>query len=712
MILGRRQNPFMIARQPFVDPPSRHDLGRMEHECQHCKALHWHDERVYRAGEGWSYGMCCSHGQVRLPSIPEPPPNIKALFEGSHRLSAVFRNNVRQYNAALAFTSMGVQVDEAINQTGGRAPYVFRIHGRLHHQVGSLIPSSADRPKVYAQLYILDTRDALESRMTRNRNLDRELMEILQEEITQHHCYAERFKHAHEVLAATPDAENLSVRLAVDIRQDPRCYNAPTADKVAVVLPGDGTQRPGKRDIVLHLRDGILRNISEGHPAYACLHYILLFPFGTHGYHWDLKLYQPQNANPKRLTMTRYHAYHLFNRTGSLNVVLRGGRLFQEYLVDAWASAEQNRLEWLLQNQNEIRASLYSGLVDHIHENNDVDLNQLGERKILPSSHTGSPRYMGQLFQDALAIGRQYQKIDLFITMTANPAWPEIVRELQPGETAADRPDLTTRVFALKKQALLDDTLKHGIFGQTVAHIYTIEFQKRGLPHMHLLIFLSNEHKIRTPADVDSCIRADFPDPVTEPKLFETVKRCMVHGPCGAENPAASCMKDGKCTKGYPKPFCEETTLQEDGRPAYRRPNDGRRYGAGNHFVDNRNVVLYNAYLSAKFDCHINVETCVSFATLKYVTKYIHKGPDRATVEVFRGDEIKTFLDSRYVSSCEAAFRTFHFALHEHNPTVVRLPVCSFICLTLHKQPDCLPGTSSRTALGFVQPRRRCARTS
>lgn len=195
---------------------------------------------------------------------------------------------------------------------------------------------------------------------------------------------------------------------------------------------------------------------------------------------------------------------------------------------------------------------------------------------------------MQQCLQDALALARFFRKIDLFITMTCNPQWPEITRELLSGQSPSDRPDLVACVFDMKKKALIKDIYKKGVFGQVVAYVYTIEFQKRGLPHMHLLIFLEQGSKMLTPEDIDTAISARWPDPETEPKLFDTVKKCMVHGPCGAANPTARCMDNGKCTKHYPKPFTDRTMMDEDGYPRYYRPNDGRAYQIGTHNVDNQ----------------------------------------------------------------------------------------------------------------------------
>lgn len=86
---------------------------------------------------------------------------------------------------------------------------------------------------------------------------------------------------------------------------------------------------------------------------------------------------------------------------------------------------------------------------------------------------------MQQNYQDAMAMARQYGRADLFITFTANPKWPEVVQCLQPGQTAADIPDIVCRVFKIKLDELINDISKNNIFGVSVAHIYVIEFQKR-----------------------------------------------------------------------------------------------------------------------------------------------------------------------------------------------------------------------------------------
>ena len=171
--------------------------------------------------------------------------------------------------------------------------------------------------------------------------------------------------------------------------------------------------------------------------------------------------------------------------------------------------------------------------------------------------------------------------------------WPEIQRELLPGQTADDRPDLVSRVFKLKYDAFLKDITDNDIFGKVIALIYVIEFQKRGLPHGHSLTILDPSSNPQTPDDINKLICAELPDPDLDPELFQIVIATLLHGPCGSHDRTRSCTKDGKCTCGYPRPFRETTSLVEDGYPAYRRRDDGRFVEKNGFRFDNRHVIPY-----------------------------------------------------------------------------------------------------------------------
>jgi hypothetical protein len=143
-------------------------------------------------------------------------------------------------------------------------------------------------------------------------------------------------------------------------------------------------------------------------------------------------------------------------------------------------------------------------------------------------------------------------------------------------------------------------------------------------------------------------------------------------------------MKDGRCSRQYPRRFLENTLDDNDGYPQYRRRDTGL-FPLGTGFqVNNRWVVPYNRALLAKYNAHINVEVCGTIYAVKYLHKYIHKGGDRAEVEytpnptesldagaaappqvpVSNDDEIQLYLEGRYISTSEAVWRIFGFSLH------------------------------------------------
>ncbi|GBN06833.1 hypothetical protein AVEN_115960-1 [Araneus ventricosus] len=263
-----------------------------------------------------------------------------------------------------------------------------------------------------------------------------------------------------------------------------------------------------------------------------------------------------------------------------------------------------------------------------------------------------------------MSIVRDFGNPDLFLTFLCNSKWNEIKKNLFPGQKTHDRSDLIARVFDIKKKTLLQDLKKNCILGRIVADIHVIEFQKRGLPHMHLLLILADEDKIRDPESIDRIVSAELPDETLDSRLHEIDKVRMIHVPCGVLNPYSPCMADGICTKGYPKQFGEATTENVDGYPMYRRRHNANHVTIIGTFVHNRWILPYNPYLAKKYNAHLNDEICSSIRSIKYILKYVYKGHDCAKV-IFKNngqgsikwDEIKTFLDARYESYLEAMWR-------------------------------------------------------
>ena len=164
----------------------------------------------------------------------------------------------------------------------------------------------------------------------------------------------------------------------------------------------------------------------------------------------------------------------------------------------------------------------------------------------------------------------------------------------------------------------------------------------------------------------------------------------MMHGPCGALDPKCPCMKDGKCSKRFPKSFQPATTFDADGFPIYRRRDTGVKARKSGVDLDNRWVVPHNLQILKKFQAHINVEACNQSYLIKYLFKYCNKGADAASLGVAADssankdkqpgnsegvDEIAEYIKSRYLSWCEAVWRLLGFEIHEKFPAVERLHV-------------------------------------
>ncbi|POM79309.1 LOW QUALITY PROTEIN: Helitron helicase-like protein [Phytophthora palmivora] len=403
----------------------------------------------------------------------------------------------------------------------------------------------------------------------------------------------------------------------------------------------------------------------------------------------------PVGSNGKPLTMSlrEYESFVLHGRTASNSLILRGGRLTQQYCVGQWAKCEQERLRFIEKiKQFQYRLETLQGLTDAL-RNESVDVHSVaaneevaqrgskaatrqsrdagvdstepeaenvGRKVVIPPTFTRGPRYIYQCFLDAMAIVRVTGAPNLFITMTCNPNWPEIKENLRPREKASDRPDIVAHVF-MQKLKTLNKNLDEGLVGK---------YQKRGLLHAHILLVMRPEDKPVTAEDVDRLTSAELLDKETHPALYQTVISNMLHGLCGQQNPNCPCVKNGKCSNKFPKQFAEGTIMVEESI---------LRTGDVDNAKINQWVVPYNPFLSQKYDCRINVEVCATNKAVKYIYKYVYKGSDMMTItiegEEIQANDILQYLLGRYISPVEACMRLFGFPTQGSSHAVVNLPI-------------------------------------
>ncbi|OWY97976.1 LOW QUALITY PROTEIN: Helitron helicase [Phytophthora megakarya] len=339
----------------------------------------------------------------------------------------------------------------------------------------------------------------------------------------------------------------------------------------------DGSSR-NLRDLIVYPKQRGLFRIFESNPMYDSLMHPLLFPMGEHGCTYGEKYANgTKRHNQDTMSLREHIAFRLFPDPEDGSVLHDGGCAYQQWCVDQRSKVEQEALRWCHNNQETLRADLYAGgayrseLPDVVEETEfrvseynqstgRLDdhvaggrlplyfLDHVGKLVILPSNYTGGPRQMYKSYQDSLALVREFGKPDIFLTMTCNPEWKEIRDQIAEHQKPPDGTDIVARVWNQNLRAFLHD----------------VDEGKRGLPHAHILIILAEEDKPRTRDLINKLVSCEILDEATNLELNETLMNCMMHGPCGSQNPNCVCMVDGKYSKGYPKPLVEVTHANVD----------------------------------------------------------------------------------------------------------------------------------------------------
>ncbi|KAF6164266.1 hypothetical protein GIB67_010236 [Kingdonia uniflora] len=187
----------------------------------------------------------------------------------------------------------------------------------------------------YVQLYIYDSASTLNARVSRHPQLNTDVLKIIQDNLMEYNPFVQIYRQAYEVLNDAYSADNKNVNVHAHLhyrsRTYRRRYNLSSTDEITVILPRDGQEDPSTRDIVVYLRGGDeLMRISECHPAYLPMHYVLLFPHREMGWEPEMKKWDVNYNRPttKRLTQMDYYSYQLFQHPIEYSTILRSGKLF------------------------------------------------------------------------------------------------------------------------------------------------------------------------------------------------------------------------------------------------------------------------------------------------------------------------------------------------------------------------------------------------
>eukprot|EP00889_Picochlorum_renovo_P006425 jgi/Picre1/33455/NNA_008779.t1 len=636
------------------------DHGSRSQRCQLCDAPLFEWEVKKKNGMITGGPLCCHDGKAAFLSDhfdrPAPQPLRSLWDDRTSQEGTCFHKKIRYINAALQMASSTSNVVH----TPGVSMMVAQ--GSIYHLLN---PIETSQDPQYVQIYMMDDQEEkLACRIKKmNENSDPERQHQERREETEavrrivgelqsmlHTCnpYVEQFKLVEEQLQeqTKDDVMEFEVDFIEAASNDPHVYNKPHASEVMAVVD-DREDPKEKRGLRLLARNRVDCKkpviIWDNSPMYEPLHFVLLYPWGTPGWHTGMGL-----------TPLQYGAYWLHDRAGAAADFTKGGRLFQEWVLDTYVKVERQRLNYLKTDEfrRKMRRSALGPLRQAVAHGRRKGSEAGIEAAEVPASHIGSRAYFRKKRYDAYALACAFGNPSLFITMTCNPNWPEIQREIRRGQAAQDRPDIVSRVFHAKLRQLKDELIKGKVFGEAKALTYRVEYQKRGLPHVHMLLWLEDQAITTTGEGIEKVSRAWIPD---EKRLPDGVQ--------GRD--------DGSERQ---RPW---------GYPIYRRPNNTRvvekKLENGDTVeLDNRYVVPYNMYLLKRYNCHLNVMVCSGIEGIKYMFKYVYKEASRSNVSLSERREatvetVDNFFDGLCIGSAEACWRLFGFELAGNYPSVQQL---------------------------------------
>ena len=229
----------------------RDSLGDMNVQCPFCRARCFPREKL----------NCCHGGDIVIPDLNAVPSDMTDIILCSH-----VRQHMRAYNSVMAFASTGHENKSLVDGT-------FVLGGRAYHRIGSILPMAGQQHS-FSQIYVLDTDHATQRRLTLMPELRSHTLSQLHNLMIRYNRLAMMYR---TVVGNIQDA---------DLNNDALGYAWSGTDEFSMFEVGAIIERDGwKRHIVLRLRDGFVRTISDSHQLYHALTYPLLFPTGCAGWH-------------------------------------------------------------------------------------------------------------------------------------------------------------------------------------------------------------------------------------------------------------------------------------------------------------------------------------------------------------------------------------------------------------------------------------------
>jgi hypothetical protein len=411
---------------------------------------------------GEKNGFCCTNGKKITPILPPLPPRLFLISQDRNMSSSS-----RRLNSLFSFTAIGASKGFQSFQTG---LWNVAITGRTYHRLFDITDTQH-----CLRWYLYDETERMDE--GRHRKIPSPWIQAVQDDLNETNPYVHSLRRFSSTWNDNPLATT-----ALELS------DATATGDFAAIMHANNTVNVHPRSILIwHNSVNAPSFIPIFSRHYEPLQYPLFFPQGTLG--WGLSSdddHALRNNLPFKITQREWYKNHLLTD----DRFLLFGRLTSEYLCDMYSRMEEERLRFI--HKGRLHEALAN---DPLMDEDDIDIR-------LPVSFLGSREWASSETADALALAREYGSPSLFITMTCNREWPEILSRLRLGQTAYDIPVIVVRAFKRRLQRLLD--ILKTKFGHMLYIVHVIEFQKRGFPHAHIVVkvpflnysFFSNSQKV------------------------------------------------------------------------------------------------------------------------------------------------------------------------------------------------------------------------
>uniref|UniRef100_A0A914QVQ7 Helitron helicase-like domain-containing protein n=1 Tax=Panagrolaimus davidi TaxID=227884 RepID=A0A914QVQ7_9BILA len=429
-------------------------LGKRDVICNGCGAKHFRTEKRQKDG---TFTNCCQQGKVKMQvGVFDYPKLFKDLMTKKHEnrdYSRVFDLEKRTINSSLSCAHM-----YAKNVKMAPGVPCLKIQGKVMHKMPKTYLPKGDNATFGGQNYVVDSGTATSSRIDActkmNKRFSIDLMKDLDQTMRQVNVFAKSYTMLKDTVQkekANQEAKGEKPReLRLVFKGTPnaaRNYDKVEAEnEIALVFtPGPDGEVP-RDDIVIYDNEngkGVTEYLRSWDPRVEPLTYPLFYPIGKETTYEQQKR-DPKNPKSGKLTEREYFNFKFQDRDEEkygFNPFLYGGKLFLQYLCDAWARVENGRLQWYKSNQKQIRAASYLEVHEALNKKAQEFGKAPGTVKILPSTFYGGPRYLRELCSDAITMVDEYGKPTTMITMTVNPEDEDIINNLYEDQKAWERPD-------------------------------------------------------------------------------------------------------------------------------------------------------------------------------------------------------------------------------------------------------------------------------